>query len=273
MNPGDAVRVFAELHKSGCFVLPNPWDLGSARLLERLGFSALATTSSGFAWSRGQADNHVTLDDVLLHLREMAEAVDVPVNADFEGGFAVEPSDVAKNVLLASDTGIAGLSIEDSTGDINKPLFEFKLALERVQAARRALNESDTGVLLTARTEGFIVGRPDLDETIRRLTAFADAGADCLYAPGIRGMDQIAEVVKAVAPKPVNFLNMTALGFTVKELADMGVRRISVGGTLARVAMDAFVRAATEIAKEGKFDRLGGVMSNADLNTFFKRPT
>jgi 2-methylisocitrate lyase-like PEP mutase family enzyme len=270
MNPGDAVRVFAELHKSGCFVLPNPWDLGSARLLERLGFSALATTSSGFAWSRGQADNHVTLDDVLLHLREMAEAVDVPVNADFEGGFAVEPSDVAKNVLLASDTGIAGLSIEDSTGDINKPLFEFDLALERVRAARRALNESDTGVLLTARTEGFIVGKPDLGETIRRLTAFAEAGADCLYAPGIRGMDQIAEVVKAVAPKPVNVLVGTDFT-TVQALADLGVRRISVGGALARVAWAAFMDAATEIATHGTFTRLAGVISGAALNDAMSR--
>lgn len=265
MNPGDAVRVFTELHKSGCFVLPNPWDLGSARLLERLGFPALATTSSGFAWSRGQADNHVSLDQVLLHLREIAEAVDVPVNADFEGGFAVDPSDVAKNVLLASDTGIAGLSIEDSTGDINKPLFEFELALERVRAARRALNESDTGVLLTARTEGFIVGRPDLDETIRRLTAFAAAGADCLYAPGILGMDQIAEVVKAVAPKPVNVL-VSSDFTTVEALADLGVRRISVGGALARVAWAAFMDAATEIATHGTFSRLAGVMSGAALN-------
>lgn len=265
MNPGDAVRVFTELHKSGCFVLPNPWDLGSARLLERLGFPALATTSSGFAWSRGQADNHVSLDQVLLHLREIAEAVDVPVNADFEGGFAVDPSDVAKNVLLASDTGIAGLSIEDSTGDINKPLFEFELALERVRAARRALNESDTGVLLTARTEGFIVGRPDLDETIRRLTAFAEAGADCLYAPGIRGLDQIAEVVKALAPKPVNVL-VSSDFTTVEALADLGVRRISVGGALARVAWAAFMDAATEIATHGTFSRLAGVMSGAALN-------
>ncbi|HET9603213.1 MAG TPA: isocitrate lyase/phosphoenolpyruvate mutase family protein [Gemmatimonadales bacterium] len=265
MKPDDAVRVFAELHRSGCFVLPNPWDLGSARLLERLGFPALATTSAGFAWSRGRQDNHVSLDTVLLHLREMAEAVDVPMNADFEGGFAVEPSDVAKNVLLASDTGIAGLSIEDSTGDIAKPLFDFEFALERVRAARRALDESDTGVLLTARTEGFIAGKPDLDETIRRLTAFAEAGADCLYAPGIRGMDQIAEVVKAVAPKPVNVL-VSSDFTTVQALADLGVRRISVGGALARVAWAAFLDAATEIATHGTFSRLAGVMSGAALN-------
>jgi methylisocitrate lyase len=270
MNPADAVRVFAELHKSGCFVLPNPWDLGSARLLERLGFPALATTSSGFAWSRGCADNHVSLDDVLLHLREMAESVEVPINADFEGGFALEPSDVAKNVLLASDTGIAGLSIEDSTGDMNKPLYDFELALERVRAARRALNESDTGVLLTARTEGFIAGRPDLDETIRRLTAFAEAGADCLYAPGIRGLDQIAEVVKAVAPKPVNVLVGTDFT-TVQALADLGVRRISVGGALARVAWAAFMDAATEIATHGTFTRLAGVISGAALNDAMSR--
>jgi methylisocitrate lyase len=195
----------------------------------------------------------------------MAEAVDVPMNADFEGGFAVEPSDVAKNVLLASDTGIAGLSIEDSTGDIAKPLFDFEFALERVRAARRALDESDTGVLLTARTEGFIAGKPDLDETIRRLTAFAEAGADCLYAPGIRGMDQIAEVVKAVAPKPVNVL-VSSDFTTVQALADLGVRRISVGGALARVAWAAFLDAATEIATHGTFSRLAGVMSGAALN-------
>ncbi len=263
------LAVFRALHQAGCFVMPNPWDVGSARMLERLGFAALATTSSGFAWSAGRADNRMSLDEVLAHLRAIASAVSVPVNADFEGGFAVEPMDVAKHVLLASDTGIAGLSIEDSTGDIANPLFDFELAVARVRAARRALDESDTGVLLTARTEGFIVGRPDLDETIRRLTAFAEAGADCLYAPGIRGLEQITEVVRAVAPKPVNVLVSTDFA-SVSQLAELGVRRISVGGALARTAWAAFMDAATEIATHGRFTHLAGVISGAALNDAFE---
>ncbi|MGH7525045.1 MAG: isocitrate lyase/PEP mutase family protein, partial [Gemmatimonadales bacterium] len=190
---------FRRLHHSGCFVIPNPWDRGSARLLARLGFSALATTSSGFAWSRGQSDTHVSLDDTLDHLRSIAHAVDIPVNADFEGGFATEPADVAANVTLATATGVAGLSIEDSTGDEAEPLFEFDLAVERIRAARRAIDASGTGILLTGRSEGFIAGRPDLAETIRRLKAYSDAGADCLYAPGIRTREDITAVVNAVA--------------------------------------------------------------------------
>jgi 2-methylisocitrate lyase-like PEP mutase family enzyme len=268
MNTDDRVREFRALHASGCFVLPNPWDVGSARLLARLGFRALATTSSGFAWSQGLPDNHVSLDAVLAHLREMAAAVELPINADFEGGFAVDPPTVAKHVLLAADTGIAGLSIEDSTGDIHRPLYEFELALDRVKAARRALDESETGVLLTARTEGFIAGRPDLGETIRRLVAFAEAGADCLYAPGLRDLGQISELVTAVAPTPVNVLVGT--DFTsVHALAELGVRRISVGGALARVAWAAFMDAATEIATHGTFTHLAGVMSGSALNDAF----
>ena len=188
----DRCRVFRRLHESGCFVIPNPWDPGSARLLAQLGFRALATTSAGFAWSLGRPDNGVSLEEALAHLRSIAAGVDVPVNADFEGGFAVEPADVAANVAAATATGIAGLSIEDSTGDAAQPLFEFALAVERIRAARRAIDDSGTGVLLTARSEGFIVGRPDLAETIRRLTAYAEAGADCLYAPGIRAKADIA---------------------------------------------------------------------------------
>jgi 2-methylisocitrate lyase-like PEP mutase family enzyme len=202
----DKCRVFRKLHQSGCFVLPNPWDLGSARILEGLGFRALATTSAGFAWSLGRMDNRVRLEEALAHLRAISEGVGVPVNADFEGGFAIAPDGVAVNVAAATGTGIAGVSIEDSTGDAAHPLLEFTLAVERIAAARQAIDDSGTDVLLTARSEGFIVGRPDLDETIRRLSAFAEAGADCLYAPGIRTTAEITSVVDAVAPKPVNVL-------------------------------------------------------------------
>src|SRR6266702_1152071 len=205
-DAADRCRAFRRLHESGCFVIPNPWDLGSARLLARLGFPALATTSSGFAWSLGRPDNCVLLEEALDHMRSIARGVEVPVNADFEGGFAGAPAEVGANVAAATATGIAGLSIEDSTGDASRPLFEFARAVERIKAARRAIDDSGTGVLLTARTEGFIVGRPDLDETLRRLNAYAEAGADCLYAPGIRARADIVAVVKEVAPKPVNVL-------------------------------------------------------------------
>ena len=249
-------NAFRALHDSGCFVLPNPWDAGSARALVQLGFPAVATTSSGFAWSRGRSDNHVTLDDTLAHFRQIAAEVDVPVNGDFEGAFAIEPAAVAKNIALATATGIAGVSIEDSTGDASKPLFEFTLAVQRVRAARRAIDEQGSGVLLTGRSEGFIVGRPDLAETIRRLTAYAEAGAECLYAPGIRTKEDIATVVREVAPKPVNVLVGGAFT-TVAELADLGVRRISVGGALARAAWTGFLQAASEIAEHGTFATLG----------------
>src|SRR5574341_2240762 len=195
MTAADRIRTFRELHQSGCFVIPNPWDLGSARLLVQLGFPALATTSAGLAWSLGRRDNQVPLEQVLAHLRSIAEGVEVPINADFEGGFAREPAAVGANVAAATATGIAGLSIEDSTGDDSRPLYELALAVERIEAARRAIDESGTGILLTGRSEGFIVGRPDLAETIRRLAAYAEAGADCLYAPGIRGRDDIGAVV------------------------------------------------------------------------------
>jgi methylisocitrate lyase len=268
MSISDRVREFRRLHESGCFVIPNPWDPGSARMLERLGFPALATTSSGHAWSRGRADNHVVLEDVLAHLRDMTAAVSVPVNADFEGGFAVEPGEVAEHVAMACDTGIAGLSIEDSTGDSASPLFELDLAVERIRAARQAVDDSETGILLVGRSEGFIAGRPDLDETIRRLVAYAEAGADCLYAPGIRSTEQIAAVVSAVAPKPVNVLVSTDFT-TVAAIASLGVRRISVGGALARTAWAGFMDAATEIATHGTFTHLAGVISGALLNDAF----
>jgi 2-methylisocitrate lyase-like PEP mutase family enzyme len=261
-------RVFRRLHESGCFVIPNPWDLGSARTLVRLGFKALATTSAGFAWSIGRRDNRVSLEDALAHLRSLAHGVSVPVSADFEGGFAIEPAGVHTNVTAATSTGIAGLSIEDSTHDPANPLFDFPLAVERVRAARRAIDESGTGVLLMGRSEGFIVGRPDLQATIRRLTAYAEAGADCLYAPGMRSHADIAAVVQAVEPKPVN-AGVGSDFATVAQLAALGVRRISVGGALARAAWTGFLEAATEIAEKGTFTNLGRVVPGAELNASF----
>lgn len=254
----DRVAAFQRLHASGCFVMPNPWDVGSARALEQLGFKALATTSAGFAWTLGRADNQVTLDEVLEHLRLIAGAVNIPVNADFEGGFAVDPDQVAANVTLAAQTGIAGLSIEDSSGDEADPLFEFELAVERIRAARRAIDQTGTGVVLTARSEGFVCGRPDIDETIRRLRAYAAAGADCLYAPRIDKLEHVTAIVSAVAPKPVNLL-INAPFITAAEAASLGVRRISVGGTLARTAWDGFLKAAGEIADTGTFSRFEGL--------------
>ena len=265
----DKRKTFRELHKSGCFVIPNPWNVGSARYLQGLGFKALATTSSGYAHSQGFSDGDVTRDMMLAHCREVAQAADVPVNADFEGGYAHDPAGVAENVRLCMETGVAGLSIEDFTGDDADPLYDFELAVERVKAARAAIDKAGGGVVFTARTEGFIKGRPDMAETIRRLKAFADAGADCLYPPGIRTREQIETVVKAVAPLPVNLLMSAPIGLTVKDIADMGIRRISIGGTLARVAMHAFIKSAREIAAEGKFDSFAGVLSNAELNAFF----
>lgn len=262
-------RLFRELHASGCFVIPNPWDTGAARLLAGLGFRALATTSSGLAWSMGLQDNHVPLAEALAHFRAVVRAVALPVSADFEGGFAVEPSAVAANVRAAIDTGIAGLSIEDSSKDpAAGPLFDFTLAVERVRAARRAIDASGTGVVLTARSEGFVAGRPDLRETLRRLSAYAEAGADCLFAPGVRAKADVKAVVRAVAPRPVNVL--VASDFTgVAEVASLGVRRISVGGALARVAWTAFLEAAREIADDGRFTRLGRALPGAEVDARF----
>ena len=248
----DRVAEFQRLHASGCFVMPNPWDIGTARALARMGFPALATTSAGFAWSSGKADNQVVLEETLEHLRVVASAVPVPVNADFQGAFAVDPEQVGVNVKLAVATGIAGLSVEDSTGDEAQPLFEFDLAVERIRAARQAIDQSGTGVVLTGRSEGFVCGQPDIDETIRRLRAYRDAGADCLYAPRIENIEHVKAIVAAVAPHPVNVL-INAPFLTVAEAADLGVRRISVGGTLARAAWGAFLQAAHEIADAGSF--------------------
>jgi len=261
--PDEQVEAFRRLHESGCFVMANPWDAGSALALEHLGFKALATTSAGFAWTLGRPDNHLMLAETLEHLRAIVDAVQVPVNADFEGGFAVDPQQVGANVKLAAATGIAGLSIEDSTGDEARPLHEFELAVERVRAARRAIDESGTGILLTARSEGFVCGRPDIEETIRRLHAYAEAGADCLYAPRIETAEHIAAVVAAVSPKPVNLL-INAPFMSVSEAAALGVRRISVGGTLARTAWAGFLRAAAEIADTGTFSRFDDQLPNVD---------
>ncbi len=267
----DLRRRFHTLHRSGCFVSPNPWDVGSARLLTSLGFKALATTSSGFAWSTGRLDHQIIVDDALEHLYEMTAAVDVPISADFEGGFAVDPGDVEANVSRAvENTAVAGLSIEDSSGDANAPLFDFSLAVERVAAARQAMDREMSGAFLIARSEGFIAGRPDLDETIRRLTAFSEAGADCLFAPGIRTEEQISAIVNAVAPKPVNVL-VSAPFITVSRLAELGVRRVSVGGALARTAWTGFLRAARELADHGTFTALGEAIPAAELSSLFSK--
>lgn len=254
----DRVDAFRRLHAAGCFVMPNPWDAGSAVALEQLGFKALATTSAGYAWTLGRADNQLRLGQVLEHLRTVVGAVNLPVNADYEGGFADEPEQVGANVKLAAATGIAGLSIEDSTGDAAEPLYEFDLAVERIGAARRAIDESGTGIILTGRSEGFVVGRPDIDETIRRLKGYAEAGADCLYAPRIGTVEEVSAIVSAVSPKPVNLL-VNAPFITLPVAASLGVRRISVGGTLARTAWAGFLKAAQEIADEGTFSRFEGL--------------
>jgi len=260
---------FRKLHESGCFVIPNPWDVGSACYLVHLGFKAVASTSAGFAFSRGLADNAVPRDAVLEHLAELVAAVDVPVNADFENGFAHDPEGVANSVRLCAETGVAGLSIEDSTGDAANPLYELASAVARIRAAREALDAVAPDTMLVARAEGFLVGRPDLDDVIARLRAFAAAGADCLYAPGLRKAEQISAVVDAVAPKPVNVLVSGPVGLTVEDLAALGVRRVSVGGALARAAWGGFIRAATELAEHGTFDALADAAPHGTLNAFF----
>jgi 2-methylisocitrate lyase-like PEP mutase family enzyme len=261
-------QAFRKLHEAGCFVIPNPWNLGTARYLQGLGFKALATTSAGHAHSLGFPDGGQSVDAVLAHYRELAEATDVPLNADFENGFADDPEGVAANVTRCIATGVAGLSVEDSPKDA-RPLYELDAAVARVKAARAAVDRAGGDVVFTARAENFIRGVPDLDDVIRRLKAYAAAGADCLYAPGIRTREQIEAVVKAVTPKPVNFLAGWAMEFKVSDIAAMGVRRISVGGSLARTAMHAFIKTATEIANDGKFDGFAGLVSNAELNKFF----
>ena len=262
---------FRKLHESGCWMIPNPWDIGSARYLQGLGFKALASTSSGHAWSVAHADNAVGVDMVLAHLKEIVAATDVPVNADFEGGYADDPAGVAKNVTRCCETGVAGLSIEDSTGNKDKPLYDIPLAVERMKAARAAIDKAAPDVLLTGRAEGFIAGVPDLEQMIARLKAYSAVGADCLYAPGIRTREQIEAVCRAVAPKPVNFLNAGPLGHSVSDLASMGVRRISVGGALARSAWGGFIRMAKEIAEQGTFTGFKDSANGGELNGFFAK--
>ena len=259
---------FRKLHDSGCFVIPNPFDVGTAKALQHLGFKAIASTSAGFAWTIGKADNRVTVDDVCTHLAAICSAVDIPVNADFEGGFAIEPEGVAKNVARAVKTGVAGLSIEDSTGDKAKPLYERNLAIARIKAARQAIDAEKSDVLLTGRCEAFLWGQTDLALVIDRLKAYADAGADCLYAPGIKTAEEIAAVVKAVQPRPVNLL-IGASGLSVKQAQDLGVRRISVGGSLARTAWTGFMKAAKEMAEKGTFTELASGYPGGELNKMF----
>jgi len=265
----DKRATFRKMHESGCFAIPNPYDVGSALALQHLGFKALASTSAGFAWTIAKADNRVTLDDVCSHLTALCAAVDLPVNADFEGGFAHEAERVGANVARGVKTGVAGLSIEDSTGDAAKPLYERAHAIERIKAAGKAIDADDSGVLLTGRCEGFLVGQADLDMVIDRLKAYSEAGADCLYAPGIKTKEQIVAVVKAVHPKPVNLL-IGASGLSVSEAGELGVRRISVGGSLARAAWGGFMKAAREIADKGTFSELANGYSGAELNKMFK---
>ena len=265
----DKRRAFHRLHETGCFVIPNPWDPGSARYLQGLGFTAVATTSAGFAWSMARPDNGATRDMVIAHLHEMVEAVDIPVNADFESGFAVDAGGVAESVRRAIEAGVAGLSIEDSTGDAAQPLYDREVAVERLRVARSTIDRAGGDTLLVGRSEGFITGRPDLDETIARLRAYSDAGADCLYAPGLRTREQIVAIVAAVAPKPVNVLIGWPDELTVQDIAALGVRRISVGGALARRAWGGFMHAARLLAEQGSFAGFQQAASGAELNALF----
>ncbi len=263
---------FRKLHESGCFVIPNPWDAGSAHYLQHLGFQALATTSAGFAFSRGLPDGAVPRDAMLRNIADIVAAVDLPVNADFESGYAPEPEAVSANVRLCVETGVAGLSIEDSTGDAASPLFELPLAVERIRAARAAIDASPSGVLLTARAECYLVNHADpFRESLRRLHAYAEAGADVLYAPGLLEAADIKAFVAELSPKPVNLLMSRNTGLTAANLADLGVRRISVGSSLARAAWTAFMRTAETIAKEGSFSGFDGMVPFAEINGFFRR--
>ena len=260
------------MHEAGCFAIPNPWDAGSARYLQSLGFKAIATTSSGFAWTQGRPDNGVSREQVLAHLEAMVAATDLPVNADFEGGFAHDPAGVAESVRLAVRTGVAGLSIEDSTGDATRPLYDLTVAVDRIRAARRAIDQSGGDTLLVGRAECYLVGRADIGETTTRLRAYAQAGADCLYAPGLKTPEDIAAVVAAVSPKPVNVLVGSAGGLGMLDLASLGVRRVSVGGALARAAWGGFMRAARLLAEQGRFDEFAHAASGDELNALFSAP-
>ena len=269
VTTADKRTTFRKMHEEGCFILPNPFDIGTAKALQHLGFKAIASTSAGFAWTIGKADgNRVSIDDVCEHLAALCAAVDLPVNADFENGFACEPEKVAVNVARGVRTGVAGLSIEDSTGDKDKPLYDRSLAIERIKTARAAIDADNSGVLLAGRCEAFLWGQKDLKLVIDRLTAYAEAGADCLYAPGIKTRDEISAVVKAVHPKPVNLL-IGASGLSLAQAAELGVRRISVGGSLARTAWAGFMRAAKEMAEMGTFTELASGYPASELDAMF----
>lgn len=268
-STADKRRAFHQLHQSGCFLIPNPWDTGSARFLQGLGFKALATTSAGLAWSLGQPDNGLPREQVLAHLHEMVAATELPVNADFENGFGSSPAGVAESVGLAVQAGVAGLSIEDSTGDAAHPLFSIDDAVERLRAARRAIDHAGGDTLLVGRAECFLVGRPDLEETLARLRAYAQAGADCLYAPGLRSREHIAAAVAAVAPLPFNLLVGWPSDLNMAEIAALGVRRVSIGGALARAAWGGFVRAARLLSEQGRFGGFTDAMPGGELNAFF----
>ena len=262
-------ETFRALHQSGCFVIPNPWDTGSARYLQHLGFRAIATTSAGFAFSRGLPDDAVGRDQMLAHIQELVEATDLPVNADFENGYADDPRDVAESVRLCVATGVAGLSIEDITDRKESLIYDVDFAVERIKAAREAIGKSN--VLLVGRAEGFLVGREDLHKVVERLIAYSEAGADCLYAPGFRERDHIKSIVAAVAPKPVNLLIGGAIGLTMADAAALGVRRVSVGGALARAAWGGFIRAAKELGEDGRFDEFAHATPHDELQEFFRK--
>ena len=271
-SQSSVIARFRELHESGCFLLPNPWDAGTTIYLEHLGFEAVATTSAGFAFSKGLPDSvsAVTRGAMLAHISEVVEATSLPVNADFQNGYADDPEGVASSVSLCVATGVAGLSIEDASREGSAPLYEFGVAVERIKAARAAIDASGAPVVLTARCEAWLVGQAEpLRVSLERLVAFADAGADCLYAPGVRDTSEIAEIVKAVSPKPVNVLVSAPGDLSVSVLTDLGVRRISVGGALSRVAWGAFIRAARTIKETGSFDSFGDVASHSELSQLF----
>jgi 2-methylisocitrate lyase-like PEP mutase family enzyme len=270
-STADKCAAFRALHEQGCFVLPNPWDVGSARFLQGLGFKALATSSAGFAWSVGRPDNAISLDMALEHLREIVQATDLPVNADFENGFADDVPGVAENVHLAIQTGIAALSIEDSTGDAGQPLFPINIAVERLSAARRAIDEMGSNIMLVGRAENYFSGKPNLADTVARIKAYADAGADCLYAPGISQPEEISAVVAAAGGKPVNLLVGSNSVLTLEEIARLGVRRVSIGSGLARAAWGGFIHAATALAS-GDLASFGTQASGKLLNSFFQQP-
>ncbi len=263
---------FRKLHESGCFAIPNPWDIGSAKYLQHLGFKAIATTSAGFAFSRGLSDGSVKRDDMIAHIRELVEATDIPVNADFENGYADDPNWCAENARLCAETGVAGLSIEDAADRKESPLYDVHLAVERIHAVREALH--GTGVLLVGRAEGFLVGREQLDQVIKRLVKYSEAGADCLYAPGFKDRDSNKAIVEAVAPKPVNVLiggpgSLSSLA--MRDAAELGARRVSVGGAFARAAWGGFIRSAKELMEKGTFDELTHAASYADLQKLFRQ--